>query len=177
MTRGTRFGILALALAVQGCGYTLVGRGVNVDPLIKRIGVPLFTDRTGRAGLDQKVTQKVIEELLKRGRFEVVQASTDVDARLEGDLTSFTETPAGFAPGTTADARTRASRYVIMLTADVAYTKTGEKAPIWSNERFAVTDGYDVTEGSDGLMDSEQAIDRLTTAFARRLVSEMLEGF
>ncbi len=177
MTRATGFAILALALAIQGCGYALVGRGVNVDPSIKRIGVPLFTDRTGRAGLDQKVTQKVIEELLKRGRFDVTQASTDVDARVEGDLISYTETPAGFAPGAGVDARARASRYYIMLTADVAYTKTGEKDPIWSSERFSVTDVYDVAEDSDGLTDSEQAIDRLTATFARRLVSEMLEGF
>jgi hypothetical protein len=177
MTRTTGFGILALALALQGCGYALVGRGVNIDPSIKRLGVPLFTDRTGRAGLDQKVTQKVIEELLKRGHFEVTQETTNVDARIEGDLLSFTETAAGFAPGAGADARTRASRYSIALAADVACTRTGEKDPLWSNERLTVSDVYDVTEDSDGLTDSEQAIDRLTTAFARQLVSQMLEGF
>jgi hypothetical protein len=177
MTRATCVGILSMVLATQGCGYALVGRGVNVDPSIKRLGVPLFKDRTGRAGLDQKVTQKVIEELLKRGRFDVTQDRTGVDALVEGDLLTYTETPAGFTPGSSADARTRASRYVIMLTADVAYIKTGEKDPIWSNEHFAVTDVYDVTESSDGLTDSEQAVDRMTTTFARRLVGEMLEGF
>lgn len=177
MTRATCVGILSIALATQGCGYALVGRGVNVDPSIKHLGVPLFKDRTGRAGLDQKVTQKVIEELLKRGRFDVTQDRTGVDALVEGDLLTYTETPAGFTPGSSADARTRASRYVIMLTADVAYIKTGEKDPIWSNEHFAVTDVYDVTESSDGLTDSEQAVDRMTTTFARRLVGEMLEGF
>jgi len=177
MTRAACLGILTVALAAQGCGYALVGRGVNVDPSIKRLGVPLFKDRTGRAGLDQKVTQKVIEELLKRGRFEVIQDRTGADAVVEGDLIAYTETPAGFTPSTGADSRTRASRYVIMLIADVAYTKAGEKEPIWSNEHFTVTDVYDVTESSDGLTDSEQAVDRMTTAFARRLVGEMLEGF
>ncbi len=178
MTRALRLGtLLAAAVALSGCGYALVGKGINVDPSIKRIGVPLFTDRTGHAGLDQKVTQKVIEELVKRGRFQVVQDSTGVDALVEGDLTGYTEIPAGYAPGSAPGERTQASRYTITLTADIAYTKVGSDAPIWSNERFSVSDRYDVSEGSDGLIDSEQAIDRMTTAFARRLVAEMLEGF
>jgi hypothetical protein len=178
MMRALRFGVLVAAgLTLSGCGYALVGKGINVDPSIKRIGVPVFTDRTGRAGLDQKVTQKVIEELVKRGRFQVVSDSTGVDAVVEGDLTSYTEIPAGYAPGTAPGERTQASRYAVTLSADVAYTKVGSDAPIWSNERFSVSDRYDVSEGSDGLIDSEQAIDRLTTAFARRLVAEMLEGF
>ena len=48
-------------------------RGIIVDPTIKRIGVPALQDTTGKPALDQKITQKVIEELLKRGRFDVVQ--------------------------------------------------------------------------------------------------------
>ncbi|HUG53747.1 MAG TPA: hypothetical protein VMR21_09100, partial [Vicinamibacteria bacterium] len=62
-----------MAALATSCGYALVGRGTVVDPDIKRIGVPLFRDATGRPGLDQTITQKVIEELLKRGRFDVVQ--------------------------------------------------------------------------------------------------------
>lgn len=177
MTTLMRVGVLAAAVMGQACGYALVGRGVNVDPSIKRIGVPLFKDRTGRLGLDQKVTQKVIEELLKRGHFTVMQEREGVDALVEGDLTSFMETPVGFAQGATADDRTRANRYRITLTADVAYTKTGSEEPIWSNENVQAYDAYDVSEDSDGLLDSEQAVDRLTTAFARQLVAEMLEGF
>ena len=63
---------LVLLRHLGGCGYALVGKGVTTDASIKRIGVPLFKDTTGKAGLDQKVTQKVVEELLRRGRFDVV---------------------------------------------------------------------------------------------------------
>src|SRR6185295_7499641 len=75
-----RFLAFALLVTTVGCGYSLVGRGITTDPTIKRIGVPLFKDRTGKLGLDQKVTQKVTEELLRRGRFDVVPQATGVDA-------------------------------------------------------------------------------------------------
>ena len=81
---GRRAAALALVSLLGACGYTLVGKGVGVDPTIKRIGVPTFKDDTGRPGLDQKITQKVIEELLKRGRYDVVSDTTGVDGASGG---------------------------------------------------------------------------------------------
>ena len=72
--------LLVTGTTLAGCGYALVGKGVTTDPSIKRVGVPLFKDRTGRRDLDQKITLKVIEELQKRGRFTVVQEEVGVDA-------------------------------------------------------------------------------------------------
>jgi hypothetical protein len=38
----------APAALVAGCGYSLQGRGITTDASVKRIGVPLFKDRTGK---------------------------------------------------------------------------------------------------------------------------------
>ena len=172
-------GRLAAVFALAGfaaCGYALVGRGTVVDPTIKRIGVPMFRDATAKAGLDQKITQKVIEELLKRGRFDVVQDRVGVDAIVEGELMRFDAAPVGFsdAGGT----RTQASRYAITLTARVRYAKVGQDEPIWANDSFTFKDEYDVSGDQSAFFDQQdQAIDRLATAFARSLVSAMLEAF
>ncbi len=168
-------GLAALA-ACASCGYALVGRGTVVDPGIKKIGVPVFRDTTGKAGLDQKITQKVIEELLKRGRFDVVQDRVGVDAVLEGELVRFDATPVGFTDA--GGARTQASRYSITLTARVRYAKPGQDEPIWANESFTFRDEYDVGGDPSGFFDrQDQAVDRLATSFARSLVSAMLEAF
>jgi len=166
----------ALALAVlSSCGYALVGRGTVVDPSIKRIGVPLFRDATGRPALDQKITQKVIEELLKRGRFDVVQDRSGVDALLDGELLRYDATPVGFESG---GSRTQASRYSITLTARVRYTKSGQDEPIWANESFTFRDEYDVGSDPSTFLNQEgQAVERLSAAFARSLVAAMLEAF
>jgi len=112
--------VLAVTVGASGCGYALVGKGITSDPSIKRIGVPLFKDRTGRNNRDQKITQKVIEELLKRGRFTVVQEEAGVDAVVEGEITGYLVMPVGFSG---AAGQTQASRYAVTITARVFYRK------------------------------------------------------
>jgi hypothetical protein len=170
--------LVASMLALSGCGYALVGHGMVVDPTIKRIGVPLFRDTTGRPGLDQKVTQKVIEELLKRGRFDVVQESAGVDAVVDGELTSYREDLQGIG-GVVGDVdlRTQGGRFAITLTGRVKYSKTGKTEPIWSTDSFSRSDSYDADTTGGTLVDSDQAVDRLVSVFARELVAEMLEAF
>ena len=173
---------VALALALlgsSGCGYALVGRGTIVDPTIKRIGVPTFANSTGKAALEQKITQRVIEELLRRGRFDVVHDRTGVDALVEGELLRYEAQPVGFSEGTAGGSTgTQASRYAITVTAKIRYAKTGATEPIWSNDAFSFRDEYEVGSDPSSFFDrEEQAIDRLATSFARSLVAAMLEAF
>jgi hypothetical protein len=177
MRRGAAL-VALCGLLLSGCGYALVGRGVTTDPSIKRIGVPMFKDHTGKPLLDQKVTQKVVEELLKRGRFDVVTEETGVDALVEGEIMSYTVTPVGFAgAGADASGQTQATRYLIRLTARVKYTKVGEKEPIWMNDAFSFSDEYDVGDAATFFDREEQSIDRLVVSFSRNLVAAMLEAF
>jgi curli biogenesis system outer membrane secretion channel CsgG len=173
--------LAAAALALgAGCGYALVGRGITTDPSIKRIGVPIFKDRTGKLGLDQKVTQKVTEELLRRGRFDVVAAATGVDALVEGEIIAFTVSPIGFGEvaGAEGSPTTQASRYAVTLAARVKYAKTGQDEPIWQSEAFSFRDEYDVGDNPANFFDREdQTIERMSTQFAKNLVAAMLEAF
>ena len=174
----------ALALSLlAGCGYTLEGRGIARDPSIKKIGVPLFKDTTGKPGLDQKVTERVIAELLKRGHFDVVQDSTAVDALVEGSITNYRATPVGFGSesgsgGSGKNKTIEASRYAIVLSVAVKYSKPGVTEPIWQTEQLSVRDESDVGDDPAAFFDREdQVIDRLTLNLAKTLVSQMLEAF
>jgi hypothetical protein len=167
--------LAALALAVPGCGYALVGRGTVVDPSIKRIGVPRFENGTPKAGLDQKITERVIEELLKRGRFDVTEDRAGVDALVEGALTRYDAQPVGFE---SSGGTTQASRYSITLTARVRYAKSGATEAIWANEAFSFRDEYEMGTDPATFFDrEEQALERLAQQFARSLVAAMLEAF
>jgi len=168
--------IAAAAGAIaSGCGYALQGRGITTDASIKRIGVPLFKDRSGKLGLDARVTQAVIEELLKRGRFTVVKEVAGVDAVVEGNIVSWTVVPVNFSGDT---GLTQATRYAISLTASVVYRKVGQKEPIWANDAFSQRDEYDMGENASSYFDrEEQSIERLSASFARSLVAAMLEAF
>ncbi|HEY6552222.1 MAG TPA: LPS assembly lipoprotein LptE [Vicinamibacteria bacterium] len=178
--RSARLVVLGSVLvSMLGCGYSLVGRGITTDPSIKRIGVPLFKDRTGKLGLDQQVTQKVTEELLRRGRFDVVPQATGVDALVEGEVVSYSVLPIGFGDvAVTTGTQTQASRYAITLVARVKYTKVGQAEPIWQSESFSFRDEYDVGDNPANFFDREdQTIERMSSSFAKNLVSAMLEAF
>ena len=169
--------ILAAAAGAlaSGCGYSLQGRGITTDPTVKRIGVPLFKDRSGKLGLDARVTQAVMVELLKRGRFTVVRDTTNVDAVVEGEIVAWNVLPVNFS---TESGQTQASRYAITLTANVVYRKIGQKEPLWANDAFSQRDEYDMGENASTYFDrEEQSIERLSNAFARSLVAAMLEAF
>lgn len=169
--------LLAFALAVSSCGYALAGRGTLADPSVRRVGVPLFKDATGKPGLDQKITQKVIAELLRRGRFEVVQDATGVDALVDGQLLAYRAEPIGFSATGGAQARTEANRYAVVLTAKVRYAKLGATESIWESEAFSSRDEYDIGEAETFFDREDQAIERLSTNFAKNLVAAMLEAF
>ncbi|MCM2255944.1 MAG: LPS assembly lipoprotein LptE [Vicinamibacteria bacterium] len=172
-----RAALTAMVAGLAGCGYGLVGRGGSLDPTIKRLGVPLFKDATGKPGLDQKITSRVIEELLKRGSgVNVVQDRAGVDALVEGELTGYAINPVGFEQGATGT--TQASRYTVVLTARVRYTKTGVDEPLYQNDAFQFRDEYDISGNPAEFFDREgQALDRLALQFARTLVATMLEAF
>jgi hypothetical protein len=182
LARLLRAGLVALALAnLPCCAYALVGRGITTDASIKRIGVPMFRDNTGKTNLDQMITRKVIEELLRRGRFDVVQQATGVDAVVDGEIVSYNATPVGFegrGEDVGATSQTQASRYAVTVTARVKYVKQGVLEPMWANDSFTFRDEYDVGSDASSFFDQEgQALERLTQAFARSLVSAMLEAF
>jgi hypothetical protein len=168
-----------LGLSLSACGYALAGKGVVVDPSIKRVGIPQFRDVTGKPSLDQKITRAVMDEMSRRGRFQVVSDATGVDALVIGELINYTVRPVGFE-GTAGsdDTTTQATRYEIVLAAKVQYSKVGETEPIWANERYEFVEEYEVGSDPTAYFDrEEQAIDRLAENFSRSLVAAMLEAF
>lgn len=166
------------ALTLSGCGYALVGRGVTQDPTIKRVGVPIFKDRSGGHTLDQMITRKVIEELLRRGKFEVVTSDEGVDAIVDGEILSSVASPVGFSSTGAGVAGSQANRYAVTITAKVVYRKPGQIEPVWSNDSFIFRDEYGMTDNPTTFFDREdESLERLATAFSRSLVAAMLEAF
>jgi hypothetical protein len=170
--------LLAATLAT-GCGYSLQGRGITLDPSVKRIGVPLFRDESGQPGLDTVVTAAVIEELLKRGRFTVVQDTAGVDAVVDGQITAYLTAPIGYTDTTGGGPSTAlASRYTARIVAKVVFRKVGVTEPLWENDSLEQRDEFDLGTTPQTYLDREQdSMQRLADEFARSLVSAMLEAF
>ena len=160
-----------------GCGYSLAGRGSFLPASIKTIGIPTFTNRTTVFNLETTVTQKVRAEFIGRGKYDIVPDATGVDALLTGEVTSVTIAPASFG------ATQLASRYAITMTAKVELKDVRANMVLWDNPSLVFRQEYDVTTGQTAVDPAAffgqdtNALDRMSTEFARSIVSAILEAF
>lgn len=178
MVKAFRPAMVALAiLMTSGCGYALAGRGSSLPDYIRVIGVPNFKNGTPVFEIDRVISDRVRQELIGRGKYEVRPNTTGVDALVDGTVTSVTLAPATF------DQNRQASRYTITITASVTFRdlKTGKE--IWANPAISFRDEYQISDPSSGANiaaffgNETNAVTRLANDFARTVVSAMLEAF
>lgn len=170
-------GVLCAAVATTNCGYTLAGRGSFLPPTIKIIGVPTFTNRTPVFNLETTLTTKVRSEFIGRGKYTILPQDTGVDAVLTGEVTSVTVAPSSFS------AQQIATRYGITIVANVQLKDLHENKVLWENPSLIFRQDYDNTSGRTAVDaatffgQETNALDRVTTDFARAVVSAILEAF
>lgn len=164
-------------ITVPGCGYSLAGRGSFLPDYIKVIGVPTFANRTTLFNLETQMTEKVRAELIGRGKYRIVPDTTNADALLTGEVTGVAITPLTFT------GQQLASRYVITMSARVELRDQRENKVLWENPGLVFRQEYDAQSGQNAVDPSaffgqdQNALDRITTEFARSIVSALLEAF
>ena len=169
--------IVLLAALVSACGYTLAGRGSFLPSYIQTIGVPMFANRTTVFNLEGMVTEKVRAEFIGRGKYKILPDSTGVDALLTGEVVAVSLAPTSFT------AQQIASRYTATLIARVELRDMKENKVIWENPSMLFRQDFEAQSGQTALdptaffAQDRDAMDRMTTDFARTLVSAILEAF
>ncbi len=183
MTRRTLLAgllVLASASAFPACGYSLAGRGSFLPEYIRVIGIPPFVNRTPLFNLETQMTEKVRAEFIGRGKYRVVPETDNVDAVLNGEVTGVNIAPISFT------GQQLASRYVITMTARVELRDQKENKVLWENPGLVFRQEYEAQSGqtAQGGVDpaaffgqDQNALDRMTTEFARSIVSAILEAF
>jgi len=135
------------------------------------MNIPMFANRTTRFELDLKLTQRVIDEMVARGKVEITGETDAADAILIGEIIAFRATPIAFGEGATAD------RYSITIMAKVVLRDVVQKKVLFSNPSFIYQGEYEVPEGSDFESVESEAINEIAEKFARSLIVAILEGF
>lgn len=170
------------SLVMAGCGYSLAGRGSFLPDYIQSLGIPMFGNRTPYSPLEQIFTEKVRVEFQGRGRYQVVPNDTGVDGVVRGEIMNIGAAPAGFNPSQ------QASRYRFTVVVSVSFADARQKKTLWENPSLSFSDEYELASassanlaasgGAGAFIDQERAaVDRLSTDFARSVVSAILEAF
>ena len=166
-----------MVLALAGCGYQLAGRkgGAATATLpadVHRIAIPVFTNETRRAEIEQRITESLLDEFIKRGDFQ-----TQPPARGGGrDPGRRRDRIQRGAPSRSQSGR--AQRLEVVVQARVRLTDLHSGRVLWSQEHFIFRSQYDVDQEAQGSFDREiVAIDRIAKGFAETVVTSVLEGF
>ncbi|MGB3862040.1 MAG: LPS assembly lipoprotein LptE [Candidatus Aminicenantaceae bacterium] len=163
--------LCGFCLFVLQCGYHLSGTGSSLPEHIQTISVPMFKNMTTRYELDLKLTQRVIDELVARGKVEIAIEEESADALLLGEIQSFRAIPVAFSGESAAD------RYNIIIVTKIVLRDNVSRKVIYSNPSMVYQYEYGVPEGTDFESVESLAIDVVAERFARSLVSTILEGF
>ena len=164
-------------LWLPACGYSLAGHGSFLPAYIKTMGIPTFANHTVVFNLETMVTQKVRSEFIGRGKYQILPESTGVDALLVGEITAVNIQPASFTPNQLA------SRYAITMVAKIELRDQRENKVLWENPSLMFRQEYDATGGRAVIdpaaffQQDTNALERITTEFARAIVSAILEAF
>ena len=168
--------ILVLAFASWGCGYALAGRGSFLPAYIKVIGIPQFGNATPYE-VDQVITERVRSEFIGRGKYKVLPQSTGVDAVLSGEIVSLSITPASFTD------QQQASRYTVTLVAKLEFRDLKTNHLLWQNPSLVFREEYEAAQGTSAtdpnafFGQEANALERVSTEFARTVISSILEAF
>jgi hypothetical protein len=155
----------------------LAGRGSFLPDYIKKIGIPTFVNRTTVFNLETMLTQKVRAEFIGRGKYEILPQQSGVDAVLIGEITSVSIVPASFST------QQLATRYALTMAARIELRDLRENKVLWENpslmfrQEYEATSGRSVTDPVAFFQQDVNALDRITTDFARSIVSAILEAF
>ena len=100
-----------------------------------------------------------------------------MDALLTGEVSSVTVRPASFGP------QQLASRYALTMSARIELRDVRENKVLWENPSLLFRQEYEATSGTNALdpvaffRQDTKALERMSSDFARTIVSAILEAF
>jgi outer membrane lipopolysaccharide assembly protein LptE/RlpB len=164
---------LALAPALNGCGYHVAGRSSRLPADVQVLAVPMFVNQTQAYRVEQMLTHDVVREFIDRTHYRVVTDKGEgADAVLKGIVVSAHTAPLTY------DAQSgRISSAVVSLTMKVTLLDRNGRV-LFENPNFVFRQQYQISrEATSFFEESTPALQRMSQDFAHTLVTDILEAF
>lgn len=166
MNRSNRHGLLViLAILIFciciGCGiYSFSGS--SIPSHIKTLAIPLFEDQTAEFGIDQQITDALIETFTKDNTLKI-GGPRDSDSQIRGTIVSVQDRAGQY------DQEETASDFRITVTMQIAFEDVKKRNTIWE-ETFSHYGTYDnsATSREDAIT---EAINKIAADILNRTVS------
>lgn len=160
---------LIILVNLSGCGYRLAGKKLN-NGEGRTIAVPTFTNKTTTYRIEQRLTEALRRELIRRTRFKVVPEQTG-DLVVSGEVLSLIANPIIF------NQQGRGSSYSILVDLNVRLTDSHSGAVLFQNDRWTFREIFELAQSSGEFVPEDTAaIDRLARRFASSLVASLMHS-
>ncbi len=166
-----QYALVLLWLTLCSCGYRLTGKATAIPQTIDSIAIPIFTNKTPKYRLEQRLTAAVIDEFIGRTHYRITSDPGQAKAILTGEVTDFSSTPVIFAGGAGAT-------FLVTVRMRVALRDITTKKLLFENNNFYFREEFEISRAPEEFFPEEgPAMDRLAKEFSRTLVSSVLESF
>ncbi len=164
--------LVALAAASSSCGYHVAGKAVKIPPYVKTLAVPAFVNQTQTYRIEAILTEAVVREFNTRTHYRIVSDPSGADAILRGWVTGTQLAPLTYDSNTG-----RASSALVTVNMRVVLTDSHGKI-LYENSNYTYREQYQVSRELSSFFEEQgPAMQRLSTDFARTLVSNVLEMY
>lgn len=173
------FILVVLSLYITGCGYTTGSllpsrlRTVYVKDFENKIDISTEpSDKDGyriyRAGVENDITQEIIDEFIFDGNLRIV-SEDEADLILKGELLDYYKQPLRY------DRFDTVEEYRVIVTVNIELLDTAEDKVMWKEENFTGFDSYRLTGSFAGT--EEDARDSAINDLAKKIVEKTIEGW
>ncbi len=155
--------------ALSGCGYRLANKNLGGGEG-RTIAVPTFTNQTTTYRIEQRLTEAVRQELIRRTRFKVVPDNNG-DLVMAGQVLSYGAVPVIF------NQQGRGSVYAMLVGLNVRLTDTKTGKVVFQNDNWAFREIFELSQtSSEFVPEDPAALDRLSRRFASSLVASLMHS-
>ena len=162
-------GLAFLLMVLPGCGYRLANKNFGGGEG-QTIAVPTFTNGTTTYRIEQRLTEAVRQELIRRTRFKVVP-TTSGDLVMSGEVLNYAAVPVIF------NQQGRGSAYTMLVDMNVRVTNTKTGEVVFQNDRWTFREVFELSQSSaEFVPEDTAALDRLARRFAASLVATVMHS-
>ena len=160
------------AALAAGCGYKRVDSGSSLSKSYKTIAIPTFRNPSLRYRVEQRFTDAVTRELLRRDRrLRVVTDPESADLVLTGEIKDLR------SGGALLDDTGRTRVFQVVVVAGVTLRDRAKERVLFDNQRMVFRGEYELAGDPESFFNEESsAVERVAQEFATSVVSTVLLG-
>jgi hypothetical protein len=154
--------LLSFLTIIGGCSYYSFS-GSTLPSHIKTVAVPLFENRTTEYGITDRLTEEIINMLVRDNTLKVVPEGK-ADSLLRGSIVGYEKEAYTF------DENENVREYIVRIYVDASFEDLRKKKQLWQEERLEGWGTY-LAQGETEENAQEGAIAKLSEDLVNKLIA------